>query len=529
MTKAMIGGHAVDLDTLLASHWDYLIVGAGSAGCVLARRLSDDPDVRILLLEAGDAADDPMISTPSAWPALAGGAYDWNYMSTPQPGLLGRSIPQPRGKGLGGSTLINALGFQRGPMQAYDLWAKATGDPGWGSDGLLPYFRRLESASSGADAYRGGDGPLQILEIGDVADQNPYSVAIAQAGVSAGYALNPDWNGAHADGTIWTQLTMRDGQRDTAASAFVDPVQSRPNLGIATGLMVRRLLIADGQCLGLEVVMDGTIHQIRAERETILSAGAFDSPRLLMLSGVGDAAALAAVGITPLHHSPDVGQHLKDHPLVPGLLFRSPRPIPMSHYNHCETMVIASSTHGPAWGADLQLMALSVPFLSPELGTPPPQCFSIVPALMHPRSSGSICLTSADPSAPARIDPAYLTDDRDVEALVEALEIGRDIARQPAMRDWVAEELFPGPDMTDRAALAQHVRRTVSPFFHPVSTCRMGADDNAVTDPQCRVRGIGALRVVDASIMPSIPQAMTNAAVLALAERAADIISGAQG
>lgn len=529
MTKAMIGGQSVDLDNLLARNWDYLIVGAGSAGCVLARRLSEDAAVDVLLLEAGDAAKDPAIFIPSAWPGLAGGTHDWNYMSVPQSGLLGRTIAQPRGKGLGGSTLINALGYQRGPMQAYDRWADATQDPGWGSEGMLPYFRRVETASSGADAYRGGDGPLHILEVGDVPDQNPYSAAIAEAGVSAGYPVNADWNGAHADGTIWTQLTMRNGRRETAASAFVEPVQIRPNLGIVTGIAVRRVIIADGRCQGVEIGANGVVHIVRAEQETILSAGALDSPRLLMLSGIGDAAALKAIGIAAVCDSPEVGRNLKDHPLVPGLLFRSPRPIPLSHYNHCETMVIASSGHAPAWGADLQLMALSVPFLSPELGTAPPDCFSIVPALMYPHSSGTICLNSADPGDPARIDPAYLTDARDVGALVDAVEIGRDITGQPAMQNWVAEEIFPGPAMTDRAALAQHIRRTASPFFHPVSTCRMGSDGHAVTDPQCRVRGIEALRVVDASIMPSIPQAMTNAAVLALAERAADLIRGIDG
>lgn len=529
MTKAMIGGQDIDLDNLLTRNWDYLIVGAGSAGCVLARRLSEDADVNVLLLEAGDAAKDPAIFVPSAWPGLAGGAHDWNYMSVPQSGLLGRSIAQPRGKGLGGSTLINALGFQRGPMQAYDKWADATGDEGWGGEGLLPYFRRLETASGGANGWRGGDGPLPVLAISEVPDQNPYSAAIAQAGVSAGFPFNPDWNGAHADGTIWTQLTMHDGRRTTAASAFVEPVQSRPNLGIVTGVTVRRLVIAYGRCEGVEIVAAGGVRILRAERETILSAGALDSPRLLMLSGIGDATALTAIGITVMHDSPEVGRNLRDHPLVPGLLFRSPRPIPLSHYNHCETMVIASSGQAPAYGADLQLMALSVPFLSPELGIAPPDCFSIVPALMNPHSVGSIQIRSADPADPAWIDPAYLTDARDVDALVDAIEIGRDIAGQPAMRDWVAEEIFPGPAMTDRAALAQHIRRTASPFFHPVSTCRMGSDARAVTDPQCRVRGIDALRVVDASIMPGIPQAMTNAAVLALAERAADLIRGIDG
>lgn len=514
-----------DPDEIFTKAWDYVIVGGGSAGCVLARRLSESPNVTVLLLEAGSDTVDPLVFAPPAWPGLAGGKYDWDYLSVPQPGLLGRSVGQPRGKGLGGSTLINALGFQRGPMKAYDRWAGETGSPGWSADGLLPYFRRLETASSGADAFRGGDGPLQILELGAVCDHHPLSVAFGEAGVSAGYPLNPDWNGAHADGTSWSQLTIRDGRRDTAASAFVDPIRSRSNLEILPGAQVLRIVTECAQCIGVELIVDGKLRKIRANRETILSAGAIDTPRLLLLSGIGDADALRAIGIDVVCDLPGVGCNLHDHPLVPGLLYRSRRPLPVSHYNHCETVVIASSRHHPGW-ADLQIMGLTVPFLSPELGVAPPQSFSIVPAMMAPRSRGSITLASADPRVPVSIDPGYLTDIRDVEALVDAIAIAREVADQPAMREWIAEELFPGLQIHDSESVANHIRRTASPFYHPVSTCRMGKDSDAhsVTDPNCRVRGVAGLRIVDASVMPSIPQAMTNAPVMALAERAADLI-----
>jgi choline dehydrogenase len=222
---------------------------------------------------------------------------------------------------------------------------------------------------------------------------------------------------------------------------------------------------------------------------------------------------------------PGVGRNLHDHPLIAGLLFRAKQPVPVSHYNHCETLVIASSSHAPGW-ADLQLMGLSAPFLLPELGTPPPDSFSIVPALMYPRSRGSLTLASADPRTPAIIDPNYLGDDTDVATLVEGIEMARALADTPPLRAWIAEEVLPGPAVRDKAAIAAHVRRSVSPFFHPVSTCRMGHadDDQAVVDPACRVRGLDGLRVVDASIFPSIPQAMTNAATLAVAERAADLL-----
>lgn len=524
--RATVAGVATDPDALLRQRWDHVIVGGGSAGCVLARRLSEDRGVRVLLLEAGSDVRDPAVASPPAWPTLAGGAYDWRYQSTPQPGLDGRSVPEPRGKGLGGSTLINALGFQRGPHEAYDRWADETGDPGWGFAGLLPYFRRLETTSGGASEWRGGSGPLQVLEVGRVADRNPFASAFADGAVACGHAPNPDWNGARADGTIWTQLTIRDGRRDTAASAFLDPVCDRPNLAIVTGAQVLRGLIRRGRCEGVELLIDGRRRKVVAD-ETIFSAGAFDSPRLLLLSGVGDADRLRKLGIAVQAPVPGVGRNLKDHPLVAGLLYRAKRPMPATVYNHCDAMVIAQSSGSPGW-ADLQLMCLDLPFLLPHIGQAPPNSFSIVPCLMAPRSSGELSITSDDPLAPALIDPGYLSDAADVDALVEALALAREIAAAPAMRDWVADEVFPGAAVTDKATLAAHVRRSASPFFHPVSTCRMGreGDPQTVVDPSCRVVGVDRLRVVDASIFPSIPQAMTNAATLAVAERAADLIAG---
>jgi choline dehydrogenase-like flavoprotein len=523
VVAATIGGMATDAQAVLARHWDVVIVGGGSAGCVLARRLSEDKGRRVLLLEAGQAVSDPAVSSPPAWPSLAGGAYDWGYHSVPQPGLGGRSVAEPRGKGLGGSTLINALGFQRGPHAAYDHWARMTGDTGWSFESLLPYFRRLESASGGASEWRGGDGPLHVLQVAGVADQNPFSQAIAQAGMAAGHPLNPDWNGAHADGTVWTQLTVRGGQRDTAASAFLDPVRSRPNLAIVTGAQALRVIVSHGKCDGVEVMVGGRTLRVNAA-ETVLSAGAIDSPRLLMLSGVGDPVQLAQHGIAVAAPVPGVGRGLQDHPLIAGLCFSAKRAIPVSHYNHCETMVITSSEGSPG-AADLQLMALSVPFLLPHIGPPPPNAFSIVPALMKPRSVGAITLSSADPRAAAIIDPNYLAEEADVAAIVEAVEIARAFVADRAMADWVAQEVYPGAGVHG-AALAAHIRRAASPFFHPVSTCRMGGahDPGAVVDTQCRVRGVERLRVIDASVIPAIPQAMTNAATLVLAERAADLM-----
>lgn len=513
------------LDEVKSRSWDYIIVGAGSAGCVMARRLSEDPTVSVLLVEAGSSATDPAVFSPQAWPGLAGGTHDWNYATVPQAGLDGRSVAQPRGKGLGGSTLINALGYQRGSASVYDDWAAATGDGRWSAAGLAPFFQRVETASGGADAHRGGDGPLHVLALGANGDESAYAAALAEAGVAAGYPLSADWNAAEPEGTIWSQLTLRDGRRTTAASAYLDPIRGRPNLMVLTDCPVGRLVVSEHRCQGVEVTLAGAAHTLLAAGEVILSAGALDSPRLLMLSGIGDADDLRRVGVSPVHPLAGVGRNLIDHPLVPGLLFAARQPLPASRYNHCETMVIARS--GQARGrADLQLMALSVPFLSPELGAPPPGSFSLVPALIDPRSRGAVSLASADPAAASRIDPGYLSDPRDVEALADGFEIARRIMGQAPLRSWVAGELIPGP-LEDRSALLQHIRRSASPFFHPVGTCRMGraGDAQAVVDTTCRVQGLGGLRVVDASIFPSIPNAMTNAATLAVAERAADILA----
>jgi choline dehydrogenase-like flavoprotein len=519
-----IPSSAVD-SSVFERRWDYVIVGAGAAGCVLANRLSAAPDVSVLLIEAGEAVEDPMVSSPQAWPALQGGAYDWNYQSTSQQGLHARVIPQPRGRGLGGSTLINAMGFQRGPRQAYDEWGTLTGDAGWGYEGLLPYFKRSEATSSGDSTYRGGSGPVRVLEVGGVSDINPHARAIAQAGREAGFAQNADWNGVRADGVGWAQLSIRDGHRETAATAYLDPLRERPNLKVLTGARVLRLDLDARRCRGVVVRMKGVEHQIVAERETILCAGALDTPRLLLLSGVGPADEIVAVGLQPVVDLPGVGKSLQDHPLGPGLLFQSPQPLPLSQYNHCEVMVVGESRRSPGW-ADIQVMGLTAPFLAPSLGAPPADSFALVPCVLRPKSRGSVRLASADPDAPALIDPAYLQHPDDVEAMVDGLEMGRRIASAPALKPWIAAELFPGSALTSRTALADYARRIASPFFHPASTCRMGpnGDPLAVVDTQCRVRGVNGLRIVDASIFPSLPQAMPVAAVYAVAERAADIV-----
>ena len=507
--KAASGVRILASSEHLRPSYDIVIVGAGSAGCVLAHRLGR-AGRNVLVIEAGGKANLPAASVPPQWPTLSGSRLDWRYSTVPQAGLGGRIVPYPRGKVVGGSSVINALAYQAGHPAAYDRWPA-----GWRHADLLPYFKRAEAFSGGANAWRGGDGPLHVLSLEDARDRTPVASAFIAAAQECGFAMTPDIGGAVTTGVAWNQLSIRGHTRDDAATAFLDSLQGSVDLLVdaqVTGLVIER-----GRCLGVRLA--GQI--VRPEGEVLLCAGAIDSPRLLMVSGVGPADALRALGMAVTADIPDVGANLEDHLLLAGVAFRARREVAPSHYNHADALLYVP--HAKAGESpDHLIMCLSLPFVQPAVGALPPPAYTLVPCLMRPLSRGSVRLVSADPMAPALIDPNYLSDPRDLESLIAAVGLTREIGAASSFAEWRVEEVYPGRSWEDKAAQHDFVRRAARSFHHPVGTCRIGA----VVDTALRVKGVAGLRVIDASVLPGLPAAMINAAVTAVAERASDIVLG---
>jgi len=495
---------------------DYLIVGGGTAGCVLAHRLSADPTVNVVLLEAGAWPEDPRIDTPAAWPFLQGGSNDWGYSTAPQAALNGRTLPCPRGKGFGGSSLLNAMGHQRGHALGYDRWEEL-GATGWNHRTLLPYHRRSETFSGGADAWRGGDGPLDVLAV-SAERAHPVASAFLESAGQRGFRWSADLNGAAAGEACWNQFTIGPGNvREHAARAYLEPVGDRPNLTLIAGAAVRSLLIDRGHCLGVRYQHGDFLVDLRAQRGVVLAAGAIDTPRLVMRSGVGPAAELSRHGIGVVVDLPQVGANLHDHPLVGGVAFRPREPVALSAYNHGEGMLF--TTIGASAVPNVLLMCVTVPFVVPSVGSAPEGGFTIVPCVMQPASRGQVTLD--------RIDPATYAEARDLELMIDAVELARELAASGPLQRWIDAEVYPGKALRGRAALGDFVKRATSPFYHPVGTMRMGSDALAPVSPELRLRGVSGVWVADASVMPGIVPAMTNAATVAIAERAADLIAAA--
>jgi choline dehydrogenase len=501
------------------SQVDFVVVGAGSAGCALAARLSEDPQTRVAVLEVGGPDNADVIQQPAFWPTMWGSELDWAYETTPQAGSAGQVHQWPRGRVLGGSSSLNGMVYIRGNPADFDAWAYA-GCDGWDYASLLPLFKRMEDVPLGDPRFRGVGGPISPRP---AAQPNPISTAFVEAAREQGHPVSEDFNGAQFEGAGFHDLLIKGGRRQSAAAAYLHPAMGRPNLEIITGAHARRLLFAGDRCTGVQYVRDGRSEEVAADVEVIVCGGAIDSPALLLRSGVGPADELRALGIDVVCDLPGVGRNLHDHMLM-GVLWEAAQPVPPPGYNLAESSMFARSrpdAHVP----DLHFMFIHVPFHLPTFSAPE-GAWTIAVGLVRPASRGTLQLAAADPSVKPLIDPAYLEAEADVEALATGLTMARELASARAFDPWRGPEALPGPDVQDRAAIRDFVRHAAGTYYHPVGTCRMGIDRTAVVAPDLRVHGLDALRVADASIMPDIVSANTNTAAIMIGEKAADLVRG---
>jgi choline dehydrogenase-like flavoprotein len=531
-------------EAVAMDRFDYVIVGGGSAGCVLAARLSEDPAVKVALLEAGPVDGSVLIHCPAGLAVLAkNGQANWKLDTAPQPGLGGRKGYQPRGKVLGGSSSVNAMVYARGHRSDYDHWA-SLGNTGWSWDDVLPYFRRAENNERGADAWHGAGGPLNVM---DLRSPNRFSPVFVEAGRQAGFPVNRDFNGADFEGVGMYQVTHRNGERFSAAKAYVTPNLSRPNLKVITSAHATRVLFEGRRAIGVEYDQAGTRRQVRAVREVIVSAGALLSPQLMMLSGVGPAPHLREHGIAVVHDLAGVGRNLHDHPDVIqvwdaphlkdlfGLSVAGMVKVLGAIFQWREHRTGMLTTNFAEAGGfirsspevrvpDLQLHFVIGKLVDHGRKTVFGHGFSCHVCVLQPRSRGSVTLASGDAHAAPRIDPNFLADFEDVQRLVKGFRLMRGILSQPALAQFGARELQASAGARTDEEIAGFIRDHADTIYHPVGTCRMGRDEGAVVDERLRVHGLQGLRVVDASVMPRIVSGNTNAPVIMIAEKAADMI-----
>lgn len=528
---------------MVSPQYDYVIVGGGVGGCILANRLTENPTTRVLLLEAGVSDNNPLITAPGGLlPIMMSGRFMWPYMSLPQAHLANRSLYSPRGKVLGGGSSVNGMVYDRGFHSDFDRWAEA-GNKGWAFDDVLPYFRKLETYWRSDDPWHGDSGPIQISR----ADQNhPFARAFVEAGIQAGYPYCDDFNGGGRDGFGPVDLTIGGGKRSSAASAYMKPARKRANLTVITSAHVQRIVFEGRRATGVEFTHSHTRHIVKATREVILCAGAINTPQLLLVSGIGSARHLSDHGIGVIADLPGVGQNLQDH-LAAQVRFRSTKPYSMLRYLNPLRGAVAMSQYllarrGPLADPgmsvacfvrsdpslaepDIKMLLVSALFSNNGRTLTPQHGFYAHINVIRPTSRGSVTLAGSDPALPPVIDQAYNSTKEDQRIMREGIRIARHVFNQPAFDAFRGEELTPGPAIQSDAEIDEFVRSHAEADYHAVGTARMGNDKMAVVDHELRVHDVQGLRIVDASIMPFLPGGNTAIPVAMIAEKAADIIT----